>query len=183
MKKLIYFTSLVLIVGLAGCASPARVDSMVAHRSNAVANQPVATDLVNNIRVASVLGGENTNPLWTSQISSNDFKQALEKSLDNAGLLNALRTGGDYELSVTLVGVDQPLIGINMTVKSTVHYRLVRISSRETLMDEEIARSYTAKFGDHLLGVERLRLANEGSARVNISTLIEKLFALNIAER
>ena len=44
---------------------------------------------------------------------------------------------------------------------------------------EIIRTPYTAGMGDSLIGIKRLRLANEGSARTNISTLMKRLKALN----
>ncbi|MCS6780659.1 MAG: hypothetical protein NZ555_13270 [Geminicoccaceae bacterium] len=38
-----------------------------------------------------------------------------------------------------------------------------------------VIESYTATFADAALGVERLRLANEGSMRRNIETFIDRL--------
>ena len=171
---------LIVVALISGCASPARIDSMVATDVDVPKSHPVPAALHNNIRVSSVLGGEETNPLWTSEIGNGEFRQALESSLENAGLLHVLRTGGRYELHATLTEVSQPMFGLDLTVKTRVHYRLVDVDSRKPLLDEEISESYTAKFSDHLMAFERLRLANEGSARKNISTLISKIISLDI---
>ena len=52
--------------------------------------------------------------------------------------------------------------------------------SREGIYEEEFTPSYTARFSDSFLAVERLRLANEGSAKKNIEWLIVRLREIEI---
>ena len=40
--------------------------------------------------------------------------------------------------------------------------------------------TYTAEFSDAFLAMERLKLANEGASRENITELIERLYQLNL---
>jgi hypothetical protein len=58
--------------------------------------------------------------------------------------------------------------------------RLVDRASGRTTYEEKIATPHTATIGDAFLGFERLRLANEGAMRANISRLIERLIALKL---
>lgn len=171
----IFFATLALVA----CASPARIDRMALSGAD-VPVTAVPAALANNIRVDSVSGGEETNPLWTSEIGSDEFRKALEQSLESAGLLNALRTGGRYALSAVLQEVKQPLFGFDTTVETRVRYRLVEAATGTLILDEEISESYTAKFSDQPFGVERLRLANEGSAKRNISRIVDRLLSLNL---
>jgi hypothetical protein len=48
------------------------------------------------------------------------------------------------------------------------------------VLREVIRTPFTAGFGDSVIGVKRLRLANEGSARVNIVALLKRLSDLKI---
>jgi len=180
MYKTKILITILIITLITGCASPARVDKMIATNNDVVGDEPLTTSLSNNIHVISVLGGEKTNPLWTSEIGNEEFKMALESSLRNAGLYNAIQSSGKYELTATLLEVNQPLFGASLTVTMKVRYTLIDSSSRNALMDSEIYESYTAKFSDSFLAVERLRLANEGSARINIARLIDELYRLKI---
>jgi hypothetical protein len=125
-----------------------------------------------------VAGGERTNPLWTSQVDNAPFAAALEESLRTAGLL-AERDGARYELKAILVKLDQPLLGLNMTVKSEIRYVLTDRAGA-VVLDEVIAASHTATMGEAFAGVKRLRLANEGSARKNIAELIQRLNTLEV---
>ena len=176
--KLIITT--VLISFLFGCASPARVDKMVSTDAAVTANEPISKSLRQSIIVTSVSGGEETNPLWTSEIGNEEFKEALIESLKNAGLYNDINSNGKYELIATLIEIQQPLFGLDLSVVTKARYRLVDKKTREPLLDEEIISSFTATVSDSFLGVERLRLANEGSARANITQLIDKLYMLKI---
>lgn len=118
--------------------------------------------------------------MWKSNVGSSEFSQALEGSLRTVGLLAANRQAGSHTLTVHLQNVDQPFIGLDMTVTASVNYVVAERSTNKEIFNRTVAVPYTAKFGDSLLGVERLKLANEGAIRTNISQLIEELFRLKI---
>lgn len=164
---------------LTGCASSAKVENMMINDQQAHAQQYDA-GLRNNLRVSEVEGGEKTNPLWTSEIDGADFRTALEKSLGNAGLLSQ----GDkaaYSLRAKLVSIEQPVFGFSFTVTSTVEYSLVENAGGRVVWQEAVKEPFTAGVGDAFYGVTRLRLANEGSARANINTLLQRLGGLKLA--
>ena len=68
-----------------------------------------------------------------------------------------------------------------MTVSSKVHYTLVDTRDNKTVYEKTIDTPYTAAFTDALMGVTRLRLANEGAIRKNIEALIRDLQAMNVS--
>ena len=162
----------IAIAGLAACASGARTGAMTA---------PVAPDQIvadnspikNAIAVGAVTGGEETNPLWASQVSNGNFKAALEDSLT----LSVLKGNADapYVLNAKLVSLHQPMAGFDMTVTSTVEYSLLATGKPAPVLSETVVAPYTAKFGEAFVGVERLRLANEGAMRENIKEIIAHL--------
>jgi len=166
-----------LAVYLSGCASPARVDSMT------VAGQPsqriAASPLRDNLAIKDVTGGKETNPMWKSNIGSTEFEQALEGSLKSVGLL-APRQGGRYMLTAHLENVDQPFVGFSMTVTSSVRYMVTERATGKEIFSKTIVSPYTASVSDAFVGSERLRLANEGSIRENITQIIDELFKINI---
>ena len=55
--------------------------------------------LKNSVGVAEVTGGRETNAMWTSQVSSDAFKRAIEQSLENAGMFSKIVAGGKYQLT------------------------------------------------------------------------------------
>ncbi len=161
-----------LAIILSGCATSAKIDQMVPEDIVAVSPNSL---YANAIVIDQVSGGEKTNPLWTSEISSEGFETALRDALTRSGMLSPLRSTGRLNLQVILEEVKQPLFGFSMTVTLTATYRLVRIDGGEILLNEKLVTPYTAKAGDHFLGSERLRLANEGAARESIKAFIELL--------
>lgn len=175
-KRLLIILAVVLPAFLTGCAAPARIDRMVAA---AAPQQRVAqTPLRTNIAVREVSGGKETNPMWISNVGNSEFEQALEASLRDAGLLSAGKQAGKYTLIAHLENVQQPMMGISMTVTATVSYSLVERATGKEVINRRISLPFTASFDSAFVGTERLRLANEGAVRVNIAKLIEELFAL-----
>ena len=160
---------------LGGCATNADVGQMVANYQPAHKLKNAA--LHNNINVAAVNGGHETNPLWTSQIDNDGFKSALIQSLQQANLSSQLASAG-YKLTANLVKLHQPLLGLNLTVTAQVHYNLQNQKTNKIVYDRDITSSYTATFKDSALAITRLKMANEGAARENISNLINDLYNL-----
>ena len=158
---------------LAGCASGAQVENMIYKGDK----QEYSSEIKENVVLSSVTGGEDTNPAWTSEISDKAFSGAIKESLVNEGLYS---DNGKYSLSVEMVEIDQPSFGFDMTVTTIVKYILKDESSGEVVLSKEVNAPYTATIGDAFSGVERLKLANEGSGRKNIEELIKLLSDLNI---
>lgn len=165
---------------LAGCATPARIDQMQVNTPLAVRSAAANSPLKDNLAIKDVTGGRDTNPLWMSNVSSSDFERALEASLRDAGLLSPNRQGSKYTLTAHMLKLDQPFIGASMTVTATVQYSVVERSSGKELMSRTLATPYTAAWNEAFLGMERLKLANEGAARTNIQQLIDALVALRL---
>ncbi|WP_315808553.1 hypothetical protein [Pseudomonas sp. C9-3] len=72
------------------------------------------------------------------------------------------------------------MFGFNFTVTSTVEYSLVENAGGRVVWQETVKEPFTAGVGDAFYGVTRLRLANEGSARANINTLLQRLGGLKL---
>jgi len=164
----------ILSVGLflSGCATPANVDQMI-YIAEESKKAPPASTYYKSITVANVSGGSETNPLFSSQVSTQDFKSALDGSLRNANYL-ADKTGR-FALTADLISLEQPFMGLNMTVRAAVDYKLKDQTSGRVLFDETIETPFTATMSDAFVGTERLRLANEGAIKRNILKLIDKL--------
>lgn len=173
MRSLSSFSVLFLIVWVTGCATQAQYAAMA----------PSNVQLVNhhdNTVATSVAGGEKTNPLWTSEVSSEGYKQALDKTLRESGLFsNVIQgAGSEYRLSVRLSKAKQPMVGLGMTVQLSADWQLTRASDGEVVWQETIDSEYTAKFTEHIIGFERLRKANEGAVRENIRVGLEHMSAV-----
>ena len=156
-------------IALSACAAASKPGAMVAELTEATIISETST-LREAVSVGEVSGGKETSPLWKSNVSSEDFAESLRQSFAAHAMLAT--DEGDYRLDAELVELKQPFAGFNMTVTSIVKYALTELSTGEVVFSETVEEAYTAKAGDAFLGVERLRLANEGSIKGNITTLI-----------
>ena len=170
-------TVIVVASLLGGCASGARIENME------VAGQPAQrvapTPLRQQLAVHDVSGGNETSPLWKSNVGNPEFGSALRNSLRATGLL-AEGPPARYALNAQLNRLDQPMFGFDMTVTADITYTVANQASGKTLWQKTLVTPYTARLGEAFAGVERLRLANEGAIRANISQLIDALLGLGI---
>lgn len=173
MKNFFKLCSFIVVGGLAGCATPSEVQNMVV-RSD-VFQETINASFAHKIAVEKIEGGSETIPFLVSQVSDSDFKAALEESLKNAGYLS--KEQPEYKLSAHLVNLEQPFIGFNFTVRATVDYKIVAVSNNQAVFEETIESAYTTKVSDSLIGVSRLRIANEGAIKRNIELMLKKLSA------
>lgn len=162
---------LVALLSLSGCATGATAGGMTVTNAEIVAPKNPAVERA--VTVGEMGGGSSTNPLWTSKVGNEDFKTALTESLRLAGML--ADGAGRYTLKASLVSLDQPLVGFDMTVTATVQYSVTDMRTGAVVWQETVATPHTARVAESFLGTTRLRLANEGAVRKNIAQLIERL--------
>lgn len=161
----------VLSLAASGCATGATAAGMTITPMELV--KPTNQAALRAVGVAGVAGGTETNPAWTSQVSDTEFKAALVESLRLAGLL--AEGPARYALKASLVSLQQPMFGLDMTVTANVHYEVTDTRTGAVVWQEGVVLPYTATVGDAFVGSTRLRLANEGAVRKNIARLVEKL--------
>ncbi|MEO1293389.1 MAG: hypothetical protein AAFV62_11240 [Pseudomonadota bacterium] len=164
-----------LLLTLGGCASGARSTAMVAPVT-AETLIDSASPLHRAIGVGQTSGGEETNPLWTPEVSTGDFRRALETSLNLTTMLGP--PSAPFTLDATLEELDQPVITLNFTVTATIFYRLRANKTGEIVWQERIAAPHTVNFTENFVRSERLRLASEGAVRENISVFLKQLNAV-----
>ena len=157
-------------LALAACATPAKVSSMIGTPTVSV---PANSSLIKAVQVNNISGGQSTNPLWTSKVGNPEFQEALQQSLSAQGLLG--QAPARYRLDAILTELHQPLLGFDLTVTSTIRYVVTDTMTNKMPFDQTITAEYTAHVGDAFLAVERLRLANEGSIKGNISKFLDQL--------
>lgn len=173
-----------LLVGLSmlyGCASSARIEQMAVPLEQSTSLKFDAK-LKNAIDVSDVAGGSETNPLWTSEIGNAEFSGALQESLRRVQLLG-VDDKAKFELTAKLISVDQPVLGMDFKVTTKVRYSLKAKKTGKVVYEKEITADHTATMGDAFYGVERLRLANEGSAQKNIEQFLKALAKLKISKK
>lgn len=163
--------ALAMLAELGGCATSADPSAMTI--APQASEKAFPQHLQHAMCVRGVTGGEETNPLWASKVDNKGFQTALSVSLDSAGL-TAPETGCSYPIDVNLLGLSQPSIGFDMTVTSHVNYKVYDQTGQPYLL-ETVDAPYTATVSDAFVGVERLKLANEGAIRTSIQTFFDKL--------
>jgi hypothetical protein len=163
-------------VVLAGCATPADRNAMVAGSVASAKKNPYSLSIATS-------GGNETSNMGSSEISNEDLRAAIEKSVTQSALFKDVvrgKSGGDYELSVTVARLSKPSFGGAFTVDMEAGWALTRSSDKSVVMRKSITSSHTASMSDSLVGVTRLRLAVEGAARNNIKQGLEAIAALNL---
>lgn len=155
---------------LSACASGAKPEAMVAHTTDVTA--PANPTLQGLMTVGTVSGGSDTNPMWTSQVDDASFRQALEDSLRIQGYLAPTQAEARYTVDAQMLALNQPFIGFEFTVTSSVEYRVDGGGRGRSI---PVTAKGTATFSDSPLGVERLRLANEKAIKENIRAFLVEL--------
>jgi hypothetical protein len=164
----------VALLALSACATPSEPGNMLVSTPSTMTEYPSA--LHQALCVRTVTGGEGTNPLWVSNVSSGDFQSALSASLENAGLL-AAPNSCRYQVDVNMLGLSQPGFGLSMEVTSHVNYKVFDAADQPVLL-ETITAPYTATFSDSPIGFVRVKRANEGSVKANITQFLALLRAV-----
>ena len=163
-------------LALGGCASGPQKSDLVLVRAE-TASMAVASvgrsnpKLRGAIAVQSVSGGKETNPIIGGpQVDDASFKAALETSLAANGYL---ATGAPKcALAADIQEIENPAIGIEFRVKSTITYRLSGCGPERTL---PVTAEAAATFDDALIGATRLKLAKERSVQKNIRQFLEQI--------
>ena len=171
MKKFIALA--IVAITVTGCAEASNPGAMAVGvtQSTLIADN---SSLHHAISAPTVTGGKDTNPLWVSNVSNADFAEALRQTLTANTMLATDK--GRFNLAAQLVSLKQPMVGLSMTVTADVKYTLTDAAGK-VIWQKELTTPYTAKFSDAFLGVERLKLANEGAIKTNIEQMIAALIA------
>ena len=165
-----------LLISLGACASGAMPSQMAVSADPALTMQ--ASDPVyHQLKVGNVQGGSDTNPLWMSNVSNADFQAALESSLRNVNLMSDDLAKANLAVSANIIDMQRPLAGLDMTVTAKVRYTVAPAAGGAPVFDDTVAVAGTAKFGDALLGEERLRMAEENAVRANIAEFLRRFEA------
>jgi hypothetical protein len=167
--------SLISLLVLGGCASPASYQAMVPSDFKA-AKKHAAT-----VKVAAT-GGRETQVLGKSQISDAEFAKALTEAITESRTFSRVvqDNGADYLLTVSIISIEQPSFGLSFQVKMEAGWTLKRVETDTVVWQESIVSDYTATPGDAFAAVKRLRLATEGAAKNNIAEGLSRISRLSL---
>ena len=137
----------------------------------------VTRKIPGSVRIEEAVGGRETNPLWTSQISSTAFTEALTNSIARAGLFDSVLKQGnaDYILNVVILSYDQPWVGLDLDIKMKTKWELTDARKLTPVWSDTFETTYRAKVSDAFIAAERLQKANEGAVRTNIAEGLKRL--------
>jgi hypothetical protein len=115
-------------------------------------------------------------------ISNADFAKAIEESIINGRIFSSVVQikDADYELGVTILNFNKPMIGASFTITLETAWSLTNTKTREIALRKNITSTHTATFGDSAIGVTRFRLALEGAARESIKKGLEEISGLSL---
>jgi hypothetical protein len=167
---------LTICVFIFGCAFGAKMENMAYQGDKKTYDER----LKNNVGIVSVYGGERTTPVGPPAISNEEFSRAVKKSLSEQDLLSE---NGKFQLEILIADNNRPSFGADMTVTTYVQYVLTDTNTNSMIFDEIIFTSYTVALDDAFAGTKRIRLANEGSGKMNIEKFLEKLSELTISPK
>lgn len=157
-----------IVATLQGCATGANSGAMAVNSYEKPAL--VNAELKGKISVRYVGGGKETNPMLASQVDTLAFKDALSHSLRIAGY--EATNSGLYFVDAEIQALSQPMFGLTFDVTSTVRYTVEGNGKRKIFPVTAVG---SASPSDSLLGVERMRLANEKSIKENIKKFLQEL--------
>jgi hypothetical protein len=173
-----FIGALALVWILSGCATPAKVANMTPSEISITNKHPHTVS-------TAVVGGEETSSLGMSKVSDTRFQKALTNAiLESAVFSDVVSIGGsDYHLRVVITNLGQPMAGFDMTVTLTSHWELTKQGDSRPFWQSFVSTKYTATVGDAFVGVERIRVANEGAARANIKDGLQQLSELSLSSQ
>lgn len=164
-----------LVLNLAGCASSANKEAMVAGDLQTLKKH----DRSVAVRTG---GGAETGAMDSSNIADADLKAAIEESIVQTKLFKSVVQGkdGDYDLAVSIVRLEKPVFGLTFTVNMEATWVLVKQSDKTIVLKKSIQSTSTATFSDAAAAVTRLRLAVERAAKANIEQGLQAISGLSL---
>ena len=175
--------ALAALAALAACSTAAAPDQMTVD-VGAPASVSAGAWPYHALSVGEVSGGGQTNPLWFSGVSNDDFHAALTASLRNLNFL--ADGGGGYVVKAQLVNLDRPALAadpvviiapLDMNVTATVHYTVTPIGGGAPVFDGVVGTTGTGEGGSALTSDGRVRKGVEAAIRANIAEFAKRLRA------
>ncbi|WP_192499308.1 hypothetical protein [Skermanella pratensis] len=173
MKRVV--PGLLLVALLAGCQAPVRMSNMIVPDTERIAGQtgrPLA------VEVGSVGRGSSWNVLNQVQVADLDLREALINSLAVRGALAASqpRYRVDAELLRTTRGLQEILMGLNVTAEVEIRYLVTDTATGAVVFSRPIVSTGTASSSDYFSPTERTRVATERAIQDNMRKLLAELY-------
>ncbi|WP_323816377.1 hypothetical protein [Cellvibrio sp. NN19] len=168
-------TLLCAAVLVTGCASPTKPAAMAPVNYVPEKTQPYTVSV-------NVAGGQETSAMGKSNVADADLKTAIEETiLKTKAFKQLIKVGdADYELSASIMTVNQPSMGFSFTVKTDLAWKLSKAGAADAVWRKVISSEHTTSAGEAFAGVTRLRMATEGAIKSNIEMALKEIAVLTL---
>jgi hypothetical protein len=158
---------------LAGCAAQSQRMAVTQ------APVPASARLLGLVAITDVTGGKAvTLTSSISEVGNDALREAMRRSLQQAGYLSSTPEAATILLRVGVVDAEKPRAGgFTMTVVTIIRYVLTNKDDGKPMFDELITAACTRTLSDDLLGAKRLQHAQECAVKNNIASFLAKLSA------
>ena len=163
MKK--FLIACLAAPALAGCVTASETTALI---PQAALSLPTDSRLNEAVSVTTL--SQSNDSAFSAQVSDEALADALTAALRQNGLLSV--DEGVYSVVPRLVHLEQPMAGFDMTVTATINYLVKATDTGSVVLDKTISSTFTAGATSAFAGATRVRLANEGAVRDNISEFI-----------
>jgi PBP1b-binding outer membrane lipoprotein LpoB len=175
-RNLVLFSISILVLLLAGCASPVERSAMVPKALVVGATHP------QTVKVLTLTEKGDDSEKKPESAFDENFKGAIEDAITQSKIFSSIVQGkdGDYELTVKSVKLNAPSFGLTFTVEIENTWTLTRVSDKSIALNTNVKSSGTATFSDAFSGNTRIRLAGARSVQDNINQGVKLISELKL---
>lgn len=162
-----------IVIGLSGCARFDK-EKMISRGFRSETYHPYSVSV-------SIGRGDEEADVGLAPVPRDDLQYAIEESIRTGQVFEEVVSGenGDYMLNVSVFTLEQPVFGINFTVKLGAGWVLTKANG-SIVWQKLIKSECSTTMSDSWHGMTRLRMANDGAIRENIKQGMMQLSNLDL---
>jgi hypothetical protein len=106
-------------------------------------------------------------------IKNEDLKLAVESAILSSQLFSGM--GRNLNVNVSVLSIKNPMFGMDLTAEARVRWQIFNADSKEEIFNSVFSSSHTSTVGDHVVAVQRLKMANQEALRKNIEMALKAI--------
>lgn len=106
-------------------------------------------------------------------IKNEDLKLAVESAILSSQLFSGM--GRNLNVSVSVLSIKNPMFGMDLTAEARVRWQIFNADSKEEIFNSVFSSSHTSTVGDHVVAVQRMKMANQEALRKNIEIALKAI--------
>ena len=106
-------------------------------------------------------------------IKNEDLKLAVESAIISSQLFSGM--GRNLNVSVSVLSIKNPMFGMDLTAEARVRWQIVNADSKEEIFNAVFSSSHASTVGDHVVAVQRMKMANQEALRKNIEIALKAI--------